>query len=402
MTQLAIVADDLTGAADSAALFAEAGFATVVPLVPCPDLCADVVSVSTESRDMTPESAGEAVHAAIESLLAPPAVPPALIYKKLDSALRGQLRSELAAAMRASGAKSAIVAPALPAEGRTTLGGHQHVHGVPLEESSFGRGGASGDLVATFRGDYPVTRIDLETLRRTPGAVHWAVAAPGIVICDAETDDDLETIARVGLGAGARLLAGSAGLARALVRVAPFVSTHRVPAWTPAAGKPVLVVAGTRHEASERQIAAAEQQGVAIFRPAQASLDDDGGDIATTIACAERALVAGTDVIVTLTGLQDSPLGAVEVVERLARIADSPVVRQCAGGMMVTGGDVAAAVCRRLGARAIWLRGEVQPAIPWGTLEGGALPGLPIVTKAGSFGGDDSIVASMELLKRKN
>jgi uncharacterized protein YgbK (DUF1537 family) len=66
--------------------------------------------------------------------------------------------------------------------------------------------------------------------------------------------------------------------------------------------------------------------------------------------------------------------------------------------MVLTGGDVAAAVCARLGARAIWLRGEVEPAIPWGSLDGGAMPGMPIVTKAGSFGRPGTLLACIRYL----
>jgi uncharacterized protein YgbK (DUF1537 family) len=66
--------------------------------------------------------------------------------------------------------------------------------------------------------------------------------------------------------------------------------------------------------------------------------------------------------------------------------------------MILTGGDVAGAVCARLDADAIWLGGEVLPAIPWGTLAGGIRPGLPIVTKAGSFGDELAMVESVAFL----
>jgi uncharacterized protein YgbK (DUF1537 family) len=65
----------------------------------------------------------------------------------------------------------------------------------------------------------------------------------------------------------------------------------------------------------------------------------------------------------------------------------------------LTGGDVAAAVCRLLGVRSIWLRGEVMPAIPWATIAGDYANGLPIVTKAGSFGSPDAIWTGIEFLR---
>ena len=53
MPQLVIVADDLTGAADTGACFASAELATVIPLsgTTIPD--ADVVALSTDSRDLS-------------------------------------------------------------------------------------------------------------------------------------------------------------------------------------------------------------------------------------------------------------------------------------------------------------------------------------------------------------
>jgi uncharacterized protein YgbK (DUF1537 family) len=67
---------------------------------------------------------------------------------------------------------------------------------------------------------------------------------------------------------------------------------------------------------------------------------------------------------------------------------------------VLTGGDVAAAVCRAIGVRTIWLRGEVLPAIPWVTLAGLDLDGFPAVTKAGSFGPPEALQAAIEHLER--
>jgi uncharacterized protein YgbK (DUF1537 family) len=118
------------------------------------------------------------------------------------------------------------------------------------------------------------------------------------------------------------------------------------------------------------------------------------------LANVEEELQRGRNVILTSSGRQSSPLGSVAVAERLASALQSERVRALVGGLVLTGGDVAAAVCRTLGAGALWLRGEVQPALPWATVTGGLLPGLPVVTKAGSFGDDESLIAAAALLSR--
>jgi uncharacterized protein YgbK (DUF1537 family) len=403
MAQVAIIADDLTGAADAAGSFAAAGLTTVLPLRDDVPLAADVVSISTESRELAPDEAAASVRAALGKLTHQ-GTSPGVLYKKLDSALRGQLRAELLATMDALGERCAIVAPALPAEGRTTIGGRQHIGGVPLEESMFGGAGISSDLIATFAGApaISVTAIDLETLRSSPAALSAAIAnrRDGIFVVDAVTEDDLRRIAENALASGVRVLAGSAGLARALVQVASLTSTASAPEWRPAGNRPILTIAGTRHQATIRQIEHASATGIRVIYPEQWCLDTQGGGLGDAVDAVEQELRRGRHVILTSAGMQRSPHGPLFVANRLALVVGSNTVRELTGGLILTGGDVASAVCRQLGADSIWLRGEVRPALPWGTLAGGAMPGGPVVTKAGSFGDGESLVAATEHLSR--
>ena len=61
-------------------------------------------------------------------------------------------------------------------------------------------------------------------------------------------------------------------------------------------------------------------------------------------------------------------------------------------GLLFTGGETARAVCRALGCTRLWLGGEVEPGIPWSRMADGRFPGLRVVTKAGGFGGEESLV----------
>jgi uncharacterized protein YgbK (DUF1537 family) len=401
MAQVAIIADDLTGAADAAGFFAAAGLTTVLPLRDDIALAADVVSISTESRDLSPDEAAARVRAAIGRLKLH-GTSPGLLYKKLDSALRGQLRAELLATMDELGESCAIVAPALPAEGRTTIGGRQHIGGVPLEESTFGDVGISSDLIATFAGAHSiaVTAIDLETLRSSPVALSAAIAnrREGIFVVDAVTESDLRRIAENALASGVRVLAGSAGLARAFVQVGSLTSTASAPEWRPAENRPILTIAGTRHQATIRQIEHASASGIRVIYPEQRCLDTQGGGLGNAADAVEQELRRGRHVILTSAGMQRSPQGPLYVANRLASVVDSKMVRELTGGLILTGGDIASAVCRQLGAHSIWLRGEVRPALPWGTLAGGAMPDGPVVTKAGSFGDGECLVAAAKHL----
>ncbi len=115
MPGLVVVADDLTGAADTGACFAGAGLATTIPLSGSSVSDADVIVLSTESRDLEAEAAAQAVSAAVTRLidgLRDADSGPRWVYKKIDSVLRGQPRAELLAAMDATGVRRAMVAPA--------------------------------------------------------------------------------------------------------------------------------------------------------------------------------------------------------------------------------------------------------------------------------------------------
>src|SRR5918994_1441411 len=99
--QVAIIADDLTGAADTGVQLAHAGYRSAVafrdaPIPPADDL--DAVALDTDSRAIPAGFAAKRVMEAVRSVRDIP-----IVYKKLDSTLRGPIAAELAAALGASG-----------------------------------------------------------------------------------------------------------------------------------------------------------------------------------------------------------------------------------------------------------------------------------------------------------
>jgi uncharacterized protein YgbK (DUF1537 family) len=410
MLQLVVIADDLTGAADTGACFAGAGLSTVIPLTSGVVPHADVVVFSTESRDMSATEAAQAVTRAVASVsrgrpIAPRAsskLDALILYKKIDSALRGHPHDELFAAMEATGARRALVAPAFPTEGRTTVGGRQLVGGVPVEVSGIGGAGAVSDLVALFGTDQglPVRLLDLVTLRDRPDTLQRLLQDEwdGIIVADAETDDDLMTLARAVGGRRLPLFCGSAGFARQLARALPLArSAHQRPEVVRGSG-PILVVAGSQHEATTHQIQVLSEAGVPIVRPEQALIDNPETPIDAVVLQVATHVAAGRPTVLTTQGLAPCPLGGNVVATRLAQIVAAPEVSHHVGGLVLTGGDIATAVSRALEATALWLEGEITPGIPWGVLEGGRLHARPIATKAGSFGDDNALLSCLDHL----
>ena len=90
MLKVAVIADDLTGAADTGVLFvpvvAEMRLLTAERFRACPDKSAlSGVAVCTDSRSMDRDEAGRSVAELAERLKA---MGPDLVYKKIDSGLR--------------------------------------------------------------------------------------------------------------------------------------------------------------------------------------------------------------------------------------------------------------------------------------------------------------------------
>lgn len=141
MVKLLIIADDFTGALDTGIQFAKKGIETQVytgtELDPgsIPENT-QVLVIDSETRPMSADQAYTAVKKIVSQ-----AVEMGIekIYKKTDSALRGNVGSELAAVLDGTGAGRICFIPAFPDAGRTTKKGIHYIGDVKLEDSSFGK-----------------------------------------------------------------------------------------------------------------------------------------------------------------------------------------------------------------------------------------------------------------------
>ncbi|MDE6168597.1 MAG: four-carbon acid sugar kinase family protein, partial [Acetatifactor sp.] len=135
MSRILIVADDLTGANDTGVRFAKCG-AKVFTVLDKEHVnwekagdC-DCITLSTDSRGLPPREAYERVHRAVRKFSGRETI---LYSKRIDSTLRGNLGAETDAMLDAlADDRMAVVVPAFPEAGRTYVGGHLLVCGVPL------------------------------------------------------------------------------------------------------------------------------------------------------------------------------------------------------------------------------------------------------------------------------
>ncbi|MGI8866230.1 MAG: four-carbon acid sugar kinase family protein, partial [Rubrobacteraceae bacterium] len=119
--RIAVLADDLTGAADTGVQLVRAGYRTAVIFrdEPIPEGF-DAVVIDTDTRIKRARQAVKRVYDAARKVRGVE-----IIYKKLDSTLRGSIAAEISVTLEATHLDRAIVAPAFPGAGRTTVNGVQ-------------------------------------------------------------------------------------------------------------------------------------------------------------------------------------------------------------------------------------------------------------------------------------
>jgi D-threonate/D-erythronate kinase len=388
---IAVIADDLTGAADTGVQLVHAGYRTAVFFrateVLEDDL--DAVSFDTDSRAIPAGSAAKRVLDA--SHIARGA---RTVYKKLDSTLRGNVAAELAAALGGARRDRVILAPAFPAAGRTTVGGIQRVHDVPVDETEMANdphnpvreAHVPGLLAGAFSS---VGALGVEDLA-DPELVRRALEDYECVVADAERDADLEALVRAVPDPARVLWAGSAGLALALGSVYPgpcagTAGVQRAPV------RPVLVVVGSLSGVAREQVRRLVKAYGAIDVPVDGK---EPNAVYKAVGAARKALGGGTCAVVRST--EERVASSESVLGDLAEVAALLSEEGLFEGLVLTGGATAVGVARRLGASGIRLKGEVEAGVPMGALVG-RRP-YPVVTKAGGFGGQDTLVGAVETL----
>ncbi|TAK25394.1 MAG: four-carbon acid sugar kinase family protein [Chloroflexota bacterium] len=387
---ITILADDLTGAADTGVQFALAGMTTVIAFGP-PSEDASVVVIDTDSRSVSPRAAGLRVSRAI-------AASRGQVYKKIDSTLRGNVGAEVAAALRALGRPLAIVCPTFAATGRVTRGGVLHVDGVPVHLTPLARDPVhpinSPTIAAAIarQTTLPIANVSLADVRGgTDRLVRRLRGLIGISVVDAETDDDLAIVAAAIDALGDRALpVGSAGLAAALValwRPSGGMNSRTADPRRPA--RTIIVARGSQNPVSRSQTAALA---------AQLGSGEIDGLVRGAVDVAVAALANGKPAIIVTP--EDTRRSASAIARRLASVIGHVTRRAPVDGFILTGGDTARAVLIHLGARGLRLESEVAPGVPVGEVIGGALAGRTAITKAGGFGAPTALVDAWSYLAR--
>lgn len=430
MGQLAIIADDLSSCTDCGIQIARDGFQTFVVLGEEPEYQQftkyDVIALDTDSRAVSPGEAYKRVHHAAQSVKG-------LfhsIYKSLDSTLRGNLGVEIDAVLDTADFDFAVVAPAFPFYGRTTIAGVHYLHGRPISETEFGSDPQSpvreSNLakLLSSQSNRKVGELELEVLRGGADAVSEKIGElimdeVELMIFDVQEEADLTEIVNSVDATGYRVLwVGSTGLAGHISKILSGRSDTQVMSESRRdPSNPIMIVAGSASEITREQLDQIKRKtntvtfqinplkilqnsttrGEEIFSCQEGLLNSFklGRDAILTVA-SSRKDIRDTQAFGTSLGISVKQI-SIMIVEALAEVVLGIVDRFQISGLVLTGGDTATAVCYSLKARGILILREIEPGIPLARLIG--KHELQIVTKAGGFGNSDTLLHIYNVLK---
>lgn len=374
MTAIRILADDLTGALDTAAAFT----GDIPVFIDHPPARGDsfwgapVSVLATPTRDIPVEQLPDYLEPTLAWLRSGD-----IAYKKVDSLLRGNTFDEIAYLLRKGEFPSAVFAPAFPAQGRYTFDNRQWVAkpGGEINAVSKPLGEAFGALGCPAK--------------RTPD-----LQGNGTAVWIPEVRDDA-TLDRIAARSNdehhrAGLWCGSAGLAHAIARqIGMAPDTHAQPPADAPSGLTALI------SASFQPSLYAQWDLLKNEIPTQALAERAQHDeIAHVI---ELAKAGATDARFDLSPRRD--MTQEESLALLHRniqhiVSGLPKPRQ----LMIVGGDTLLDICRTTGAQALLAGASIRPGWGRATLVGGCWNGVCCHSRSGAFGSPDDLVQMMRRL----
>jgi D-threonate/D-erythronate kinase len=418
--KVVVIADDDTGAADTGVKFKSLGLP--VFMIGESNLSntsilsdAGVLSVSTRTRNTNPETAISIVKRTCSWI---EEKQPELIFKKVDSCLRGNVGAEVGVLMDALSYAAAFIVAAYPAMNRTVFDGIQYLNGIPIAESEMGQ-----DPVSPVT-ESNVVKIINQNASYKSGEIKLEVFKLGIIglknkvqelmnlncrcICfDATEQMHLDLIAELQLTYFQNCLpVGSAGMASGFAKVLGSTWSKNVNLTKNFRGKSVTYSCGS---ASSQLAAQLDLLGKNTGLP-QLNLKPSllvrniGVDISSL---GIESNVTEDGIIIRIEkefkpGIKVSPES---ICEGLAEAVVFSLRSYRPDIIFLSGGDTAKAILDRVEVGFLELVGEPLQGLVCSIIRGGYADGLKIITKAGAFGDFEilcklhNIITSKERLK---
>lgn len=424
MIKLAAIADDLTGANDTALQFAKRSMKSCVKINFVADdfqTDKDVIVIDSDSRDLEAQTAYDKVKNICETIKK---YDVCCIYKKIDSTMRGNIGAEIKAVDDVFKPDLVLIAPAYPVNKRITIGGYHLLNGIPLELTEIANSPKTPvtesyipDILKQQVADKKIGVLDFSTIKKNSECVKRKIddfLSVGInwIVCDVVEEKNFMTIMDAVKSFKNILWVGSAGLADYITYFYNWIGKEKF-AQSRRKG-PVLICAGSVSHTTQEQIQTILEYEDINFLKIDISKILHNQQELSKYADMVKALIEQKKNILLATALDDEDvkraveagqkygLTVKEVSEKtanvMAQIVSSLDLKKLSG-MVLTGGDIAVHICKSIGVGSIEIISEIDTAIPLGYIQGENIDKLFIVTKAGAFGKPDAFIKSVKAIK---
>ncbi|MCL1941593.1 MAG: four-carbon acid sugar kinase family protein [Synergistaceae bacterium] len=412
MNKLLVIADDFTGAMDTGVQFSKKGVPALVltmEQLSFDDIggadcdSAEVLVVDTESRHLPAKEARDLV---VKITLDARAHGFRRFYKKTDSALRGNIGSELAGLLEAGGDVCLTFVPAFPKSRRVTRNGIHYIDGVEAARSIFSKDPFT-PVTRSSVADIIHLQADVPTENITSDAYEKAGLRPekkALRILDAESMEDIGALgAHLKRGGNLNLLAGCAGFAEILPELLEL--QKREMKWERSESG-LLVVAGSVNPISIEQLAYGESIGFSTFTLSlEQKLDasyinsPDCGNfvrgVTDELKRSGRVIVKTAEDAAEAALIEQCPPAGMDkncifrrVAENIGLITMKILNETQVGNLVVFGGDTLHGVLSKIGGGGVVPLAEIAPGVAAAKVISGRYHGL-VITKSGGLGNQD-------------
>jgi len=424
-----IIADDLTGANDTGIKIFKHNVPTSVHLdgVPTDGPIEDCIVINTETRALTSELASSKIRDLFKDF---DWQCMDIVYKKIDSTMRGNIGSEIDAILSLAPLEGAIIAPAYPENRRIVVGGYQLVNNKLLEDTEFARD-YKNPIEDSFLPDIlanqskgKVYQVSIKQVRS--GELDHLVTKKLIegykyFVLDSVETEDLDRIAKsMGPSIGKFLWVGSAGLANSLVRnrsIRNKPDKPHIKRKQEVECLPILVLAGSMRSTTRSQIQYLRENGYSLLEIDPLLLLEHRNreeELLQLIDEAEIELVSKKCIVLTIKQSEqvNSEIQAYKdlyqltnhdignnLASQFGRIGAILTKKIRLAGLVLTGGDIAYQTCYQLNIKKVEMIGEVEEGIPLVVYKNNQNHALKLVTKAGGFGREDTLANAISKIK---
>lgn len=373
---IAVIADDLTGAAELGGIGLTYGLDIELAMSVNPQSKAELLIIATDARSV---SEPEAVAIMTDVSAALQEMKPRLIFKKVDSVLRGHVILETMAQLAVLGLEKALIVPANPALGRILIDGHYYVQGELIHRTHFSKDPEfpiteSNVLKRLARNDVPIT-VQSPT---------EALVQPGIVIGEVGTQGDLQAWAsRVD---EQTLPGGGSGFFTAILG-SHYVSKRSI---TPVStlGQCRLYVCGSAFGQSVELVKKAAMTGNSVCYMPDTLMytgDQETAELAKWVARIADCFQRNEQVIIAMKSgsTVDTSRLAVHLRTVMAKAVKQVLNQLSVDELIIEGGSTASAILRELGVTRLVVTQELGAGVIRSAVVG--QHNLHITVKPGSY-----------------